>query len=323
MRSLLTCALLLAAVPAFADGPTVVATASKTQVSVGERFTVEVKASGPTGCMFEYPAQIAGETFELESVAPPAPAAKAQAPGAPAPPGTAATEPPGIHRYRASMFALGTTPVPAIAVRYRLADGTRGEVSTAPIPLRIQSLLPKDKDEQKLADVRAPVGLSIGRLFWIGLVLLIVLAAALGAWLWSRRRGAIEPAAVIAPVEPDEEARRALAELEGSGRLGRGEYRPYYIGLTTIVKRYLERRLGAPIVEMTTAEMLAHLRQAPHASEMAPLLRDLSGAADQIKFARGRGLVEEGERHLTAVRELIEGLEARLRPPEPESGKAA
>ena len=85
----------------------------------------------------------------------------------------------------------------------------------------------------------------------------------------------------------------------------------------------MERRLEAPIVEMTTAEMLAHLRAAAHTAEMAPLLRDLSGAADQIKFARGRGAAEEAERHLAAVRALIDGLEARLRPAAPASGAAA
>jgi hypothetical protein len=124
-------------------------------------------------------------------------------------------------------------------------------------------------------------------------------------------------------VLPDEEARRALDALAAAGRLGRGEYRGFYIDLTAIAKRYLERRLDAPIVEMTTAEMLAHLRHVPHTSEMGPLLRDLSGAADRIKFAQGSGAIEEGERHLTAVRALVDGLEARLAAPAPDSGRAA
>ncbi|HEY2953698.1 MAG TPA: hypothetical protein VGK89_00440 [Candidatus Eisenbacteria bacterium] len=302
-----------AAVPAVADSasagalrPSAVATASKTEVSVGETFIVEVRASGPAGTEFAFPDAAAQDTFEL-SAAPPPPT--------PLPPGT--------HRYRAAAFALGETQVPAIPVRYRLPGGATGEVSTAPIPLRIVSLLPKDKAEQRLADVRAPVSLAVGRAFWIGLVAALLLAGALAWWLLSRRRK--EAPVEVAPtpaIAPDEEARRALDALAASGLLARGEHRLFYIELTAIAKRYLERRLGAPIVEMTTAEMLAHLKSVPDGAELTPALRDLSGAADRIKFARADGLNQEAERHLSATRALIAALEARLRPAAP-AGLAA
>jgi hypothetical protein len=185
------------------------------------------------------------------------------------------------------------------------------------------SLFPKDRDQQKLADVRPPVGLALGRVFWFGLIAALALAGA-ALWLASGRGRKPVPAAAPAPsLSPDEEARRALDRLVASGRLARGEYRLFYIELTAIVKRYLERRLEAPIAEMTTAEMLTHLRATPGGVELAPALRDLSGVADQIKFARGDGLIEEAERHLAATRSLIEDLEARLRPALPEGGQAA
>jgi hypothetical protein len=291
--------------------PTVTATVSKTDVSVGESFTIEVRASGPPGCGFAFPSDLGQETFEMET-APPAPG---QSPGAP---------PTGVHRYQAAVFALGEAQVPPITVRYRLADGSGGELRTTAIPLQVHSLLPKEKDEQKLADVRAPLRLSIGRWFWIGLAALGMLAAGLAAWLATRRRGAAPGIAAAVPaIAADEEARRALEALAASERLARGEYRVFYIELTAIAKRYLERRLGAPIVEMTTTEMLNHLRATSHTAELGPVLRDLSGAADQIKFARGAGAAEEAGRHMAAVRALIDGLEARLKPAEPESGRAA
>jgi hypothetical protein len=222
------------------------------------------------------------------------------------------------------VFAIGDAQVPAIPIRYRLSDGTAGEVKTAPIPLRVVTLLPRDKGEQKLTDVRAPVPVRIGRAFWIGLAAALLLVSALVWWLLSRRkRSAPIVAAPVPALEPDEEARRALDALIASGRLARGEYRPFYIDLTSVAKRYLERRLGAPIVEMTTAEMLAHLRGRPEAADHAPTLRDLTAAADQIKFARGTGLTEEAERHLAATRALIDSLETRFRPAAPEGGKAA
>lgn len=283
------------------------ATASKTEVSVGESFTIEVRASGPAGTTFEFPGDAVQESFELQAIV------DSVAPA------------PGIQRYRAAVFALGDAEVPAIPVRYRAPDGATGEVQTAAIPLKVVSLLPKDEAERKLADVRGPVGLSIGRLFWIALAAVVLIAAALVWWIVLRRRRpkAAAAAPAIPALEPDEEARRALAALGASGRLEREEYRLFYIDLTAIAKRYLERRLGAPIVEMTSAETLAYLRASEHGTDLAPHLRDLTNAADEIKFARGSGIVEEAERHLAATRAVIERLEARLKPAPPAGEKAA
>jgi hypothetical protein len=308
-------AVLLAAAPCpAADAPAAVARASKIEVSVGETFTVEVRASGPAGTTFEFPRETAQEKFELRTPPPPAD------------PKAAPALPPGTHVYQAAVFTVGEAEIPAIPVRYRLADGTAGEVSTAPIPLRVVSLLPREKAEQKLVDVRAPVGVALGRAFWVGVILLALLLAGLVWWIAKRRRREAPTAVAAEPaLGADEEARRALEALVASGRLSRAEYRLFYIDLTAIAKRYLERRLSAPIVEMTTAEMLAHLRAVPAGADLAPALRDLSGAADQIKFARGSGLMEEAERHLAATRALIDGLETRLKAaaPAPEGGRAA
>ena len=117
-------------------------------------------------------------------------------------------------------------------------------------------------------------------------------------------------------------AERPLERLVRAGHFGRGDGRGFYIALTAIAKRYLERRLEAPIAEMTTAEMLAYLRDSPHGSELHAAMRDLAPAADEVKFAKGEAISEEGDRHLLAVRQLVERLETRLRP-KPEEGRAA
>jgi len=309
-RALLLLSLAAATTPVLPlEEPKVAATASKTEVSVGEAFTVEVRATGPAGTTFTFPPEVAQDTFELRS-----------------PPAGESPLPPGVHRYVAAVFALGDAQVPAIPVRYRLGDGTEGDVATAPVALKVVSLLSRDKGEQKLADIRGPIGVPIGRAFWVGLAVLLLLLAGLAFRLWSRRKrtaSTAPSASVVLALAPDEEAQRALDALLASGRLARGEYRPFYIELTAVAKRYLERRTGAPVVEMTSAEMLAYLRSSPHAALLAAPMRDLAGAADQIKFARGAGLHDEAQRHLAALRALIQALEAQLRPSVPEGGKAA
>ena len=284
------------------ETPRVTAAPSRGEVGVGEVFTVDVRASGPAGTAWTFPEEAGSDTVELRTP-PPDPKADPAGSGVPA----------GRHRYEASVFALGDVELPAIAVKYRLADGTTGEVSTEAVPLRVVSALPKDPAEQQLADIREPQALAVGAPFWVACAAVVVAAGVLAAWLLRRRRRAA-PAPAAVPAQPaDAEAREALDRLAASGGLDRGEYRPYYIALAEIAKRYLERRLGAPILEMTSTEMVGFLRDHPHGQALAAPLRDLAAAADQVKFARGSAQREEAERHLAVARQMIETLEARLR----------
>jgi len=294
---------------------TVAATASADEVTVGETFTIELKALGPPGTSYRFAAEASEDEIELRT---PEPAAAGDS--APAPE-------PGTHRYEAEIFALGEVEIPPIPVRYRLADGTEGEAETEPIVLKVASLLPREADEQKLVDIQGPQRVGIGRAFWLALIVALLLGAGLVTWLVRRRRKETAPAATPVPqTPPDVEALAALDALAASGLLEARAFREFYIRLTAVAKRYLERRLDAPVLEMTTAETVALLRDHAHGGELLPVMRDLAQAADQIKFARGQGLTEAAERHLAAVRALVAALEARLRPaaPEtPEEGKAA
>ena len=312
---LLALALAVSATPAFAQQAGAATAASpvavqvrsdKAEVSVGEPFTIELQAVGPAGTTFTFPGEAGNDGFELRS----APAARA-----PEGPGAAVAVAPGVHRYEATVFALGEVEIPALTVRYRLPDGTTGEAASAPLTLKIGSLLPKDSAAQKLADVRGPVGASIGRAFWIALALGLLAAGAVGYVVLRRRR---KPAAVCVPSVPElpaaAEAQAALEALAAQDLAARGEYRAFYIALAAVAKRYLERRLAAPVLEMTSAETLAFLRAHAHGGELLPIVRDLAEAADRIKFARGSGLADEARRHLAAVRGLVTALEERLRP---------
>ena len=290
---------------------TVTATASKAEVTLGEVFAVEVKASGPAGTSYTFPGEAADDAVDLRT---PSEDARGAAPAGP-----------GVHRYRASVFALGQAQIAPIAVRYRLPDGTTGEAASAPLELKVVSLLPKDPQQQKLSDIRGPLPVSIGRAFWIALAVAVACAAALATWFLRRRRRRATPTAAAVPtLLPDVEAQGALDALAAAGLPARGEYRAFYIQLTLVAKRYLERRLAAPVLEMTSAETLAFLRAHPHGGELLRTVRDVAEAADRIKFANGAGLAAEAERHLASVRALVTTLEARLRPPETEAeGRAA
>jgi len=284
--------------PAASDAPQVLARAAKTDVTVGEAFAVDVAGTGPAGITWTFPEDAGNDQVELRTVIEPQ--------GAPA-------ALPGVHRYQATVFAVGDVAVPAIPVKYRLADGTEGGVATAAVPLRIVSLLPKGEgNEPKLVDIRGPGAVSIGRVFWIALAVAALLVAAMVGLFLKRRRRAEAPTAARPADPPDVDALRALDALGQSGLLERGEARAFYIELVAIVKGYLERRLEAPLLEMTSQEAGVFLKGHPEAAPLASAFREMCGAADQVKFARGGAVVEEGQRHLTGARSLVSTLESRM-----------
>jgi hypothetical protein len=290
----------------------VTATASADEVTVGETFTIDLAATGPPGTTYRFAAGASEDEIELRT---PEPTESAPAPD------------PATHRYEAEVYALGEIEIPPIPVRYRLPDGRDGEAETDPIALKVGTLLPRNADEQKLADIRGPQSVGIGRAFWLALITAMLLVAGVVMWLVRRRRRETASEAIPVPETPaDVEAVAALSALASSGLLEARAFRELYIRLTAIAKRYLERRLEAPVLEMTTTETVAFLRDHLHGDVLLPVMRDLAQAADQIKFARGQGLSEAAERHLAAVRALVPALEERLRPAEPEAqdeGKAA
>lgn len=293
----------------------VTARASKPEVTVGEPFEVEVEVSGPARATYTFPPEAAGESAELHSLARQSPPQGA----------TPAPWPANQHRYEARVYAVGEATIPPVSVKYRLPEGTEGEAASEPFKVRVLSLLPKDAKEQKLADIRPPVEVAtIPPLVaavatavsnpWNLAVAGLLLVSILLAVLWALRRRTV-PAPLPRPeLPPEAEALSALDRLARAGHFARDDGRGYYIELSLIAKRYLERRLSAPVVEMTSAEMLSYLRDSPHAPDLLASMRDLATAADQVKFARGQALREEGERHLAAVRALIARLEERLRP---------
>jgi hypothetical protein len=283
---------------------TVTARAAATEVTVGQRFTVTVEASGPAGTVWTFPPEAGDDHVVLRA---------------------AAVQPPGGAGfvYEAAAFTLGEVRVPPLAARYRLPDGTEGETRSEPIPLTIGTLLPKDESERSLADIRGPVKLPLGAWFWGGMAAVAALVAAAAVLLRRRRR----PAAAVAPpapeVPPDVEANAALDALAASPLVAADDLKPFYVALAEIAKRYLERRLGAPVLEMTTAEATAFLREAPAARELAPSVRDLMLAADHVKFARGQSERPTAERHLAAARAMVAVIEARVRPAAPAAPEKA
>jgi hypothetical protein len=129
--------------------------------------------------------------------------------------------------------------------------------------------------------------------FWM-LFFFILIAAIAGFWIW--RRNKIVKAAAEIVLSPEELARLELEKLAQSG-LTDTDLVQFYVELTAIVRRYIERITGIRAPEQTTEEFLREISRANTFDRVVnERLRNFLESADLVKFAAfrpGREAVEE------------------------------
>lgn len=193
--------------------------------------------------------------------------------------------------YTLEPFMPGETSLPPIVAKYldhrEKGDGSRnaveGKVATPPIKVVVRA---------GLADVKGP--LSIPRpgwqrlLLWLLAVVAGLVAIALGARWWQRRRGAYEarqPEAARVPAH--EWALTELDRLQAENLPIAGRVQEYYYRVNWIVRRYIELRFALKAGEQTSEEFIRSLREAALLDEgHKEVLRRFVAACDPVKYAR-------------------------------------
>ena len=110
---------------------------------------------------------------------------------------------------------------------------------------------------------------------WIGLAILAVLAI-LVTLVWLARY--IARRVKEHRMSPIERAWVELDRLLKKGLPGRGRYKDFYVELTMVVRRYIQRKYGIKAPHMTTEEFL-------RAAKPSDELRRFLESADMVKFA--------------------------------------
>lgn len=285
MKSLLSFSLYLVLAQAGAPVPTIEVRPGTANVSIGEKFDVTVELKGPRGFTYDFPKEISDGSVELIQSQPP----------------TAD----GVAVYKAQAFALGKDGrIPEIEIQYTSPDGGKGSVKSPPVPLNVVSTLDPNEQDPAPADFAPPVPVLVSRVFWVaaGLAAGLVL---LGLALLARRLRfprKLEDPKITPAITPEEEAMGGLDRLvEGKAML---DPKAFYIQLVQIMKQYLERRLEAPVLEMTSTETLGFVKNHPWTAPHAVALRELVASADLVKFG-GSSDASNALRQIQFVRDMV------------------
>ncbi len=164
--------------------------------------------------------------------------------------------------------------------------------STGQLAIRVRSLLGEnDKDIKPLKELLAMRGDPRHLLPYAAALLLALLLGAV-ALLLRRRLKRKKELAAEPPLLPELELERGIRELRGKNLWQAGEFRPFFITLSGLLKHFLERAYGFNAEECTTAETVAGIRSREADTGVVAGLEGIFTLADLVKFAR---LVPEAE----------------------------
>ena len=124
------------------------------------------------------------------------------------------------------------------------------------------------------------------------------------AW-WIVRR--IREAIRVHRMSPIQRAMYELEKLLGRGLLGRGLYKDFYVELTMVVRRYVERRHAVKAPNLTTEEFLRAAEGNPaFTREAVAELKQFLESADMVKFAGVQATPEMADAATGKARNYLE-----------------
>jgi hypothetical protein len=207
-------------------------------------------------------------------------------------------------------FELGDLEIPSFEVEVVGPGEGITTLDTNPFGIRVESVGLDESGD--IRELKGPLWIPVnaGRVALWGLALL---AAGVLAWLLYRRlrrRQAPEdfrgsgPALPYRP--PHEVALEALAELESSPLLERGEVKEYHIRVSDILRSYVEGRWQVPALEMTTRDITSGLTREGVAVSVVDEFRRFLDRCDMVKFAKHRPDDDSSLEVLSVGRRLVE-----------------
>jgi len=209
------------------------------------------------------------------------------------------------HEYELEPLVSGDCTIKPFTVAYTLGD-EKSAIETEPITLSVTSLGAGDP-RAELRDIAGPVSLDQpGSAWWLWLAGAGgVVVVGIVAWrVFGRRRPSGAPVKRLAPHEIAFEALRALREQD---YIGRDMLNAFYIELSAILRRYIERRFGLHAPEQTTEEFLDGIsRDGFFDLRRRMLLAAFLEHCDLVKFAKYGPTPDEIQQAFTSATTFID-----------------
>jgi hypothetical protein len=189
--------------------------------------------------------------------------------------------------FQTGDFSIGPFTIEFLPQR----ENTKNE-QTGQLAIRVRSLLNEnDKDIKPLKELLAIRGNPSHLLHYAAAFLLLLLLGVLALFVAKKlRKKRLTEAGP--PLPPEIELEILVRELRQKELPQLGEFRPFFISLSAMIKHFLQRAYGFNAKDCTTVETMALLKKNERDEEIVAQMDAIFTQADLVKFAR---LVPESE----------------------------
>jgi hypothetical protein len=213
--------------------------------------------------------------------------------------------------FTITSFDSGKGYVPPVELAYRVKGDTTQRIARSnSLTLDLGSVAVDPEGEIK--DVKPPLDAPWKfEDFLPYLIALAVLALTAGAYYyWRKKRKQREEAVVLAKPEipPHQRALYELRELEDKKLWQQGKVKEYYSEATEIVRRFFEGRWGIDALELTSDEIMKHMKNVAESQKVWKEMQSFFTTADLVKFAKYNPTVEEHENELKEAYEIVRAM---------------
>jgi hypothetical protein len=211
--------------------------------------------------------------------------------------------------YTLEPTRAGKLTIEPIAVRFHDdrpdGDGQEHTIDSEALVIEVSTVL--GDETPSLADLRpaaGPIELPASGGFswlWASTAILALLVAIVAVWKLRRKRETVEQ-----QLSPQELAWLELEHLI-ERNLAESDVKEFYVELTGVVRRYIERSTGVHAPEQTTEEFLREIvENAVFASEDQRRLQSFLESADLVKFAAFEPAASDIEASFDRAKEFIQ-----------------
>jgi hypothetical protein len=214
--------------------------------------------------------------------------------------------------YVLEPFLSGEYEIPGLEVAFfKVGEEKEHSVTTDPVKVKVKSLMGEEREKLRdIHPVKDVVSLPPPGRVWIAVVAAVVLAVGAAFVVGVRMlRGREGSTAAPPPLPPAHVvAYRRLQELVDRDLVGQGLTGEFYVGLSDVIRRYIEDRFGLHAPERTTEEFLAEVSSGKTLSKRdTALLDEFLVHCDLVKFARHEPTSGEIQRSFDSAKAFIEG----------------
>lgn len=142
--------------------------------------------------------------------------------------------------------------------------------------------------------------------FWMSIIVLLL--AVLAYYLFIRlkeNKPIITRIRIIKKLLPHQKAMGEIEKIKAEQMVTSENQKEYYTKLTDTLRQYIVERFGFNAMEMTSSEIIQHLRESGD-QKMIDELKELFNTADLVKFAKYQTLINENDLNLVNAIHFID-----------------